>query len=85
MPHQRGSGVAKPSPEVLAKFADGPSLEEVCRNAKIVHEVCELLGIEFRGFRHLDALLEGAIRTEVDLVDLIEDPDDRPYIWDLED
>ncbi|NOT31877.1 MAG: hypothetical protein HOP15_15635 [Planctomycetes bacterium] len=59
-------------------------LESLCADAKRVSEACELLGFEFRGARHLIGLLEGASRKGVALSSLVEDPTNRPYIWDLE-
>lgn len=63
----------------------GTELDTLCANARLVAQVCDQLGFEFRGFPHLMGMLEGARARGVDLVDLVEDPDDRPYIWDLED
>lgn len=63
-----------------------PAEEDVvslCEQAKRVHELCELLGFEFRGARHLIGLLEGAHRSSTPLAAMLEDPDNRPYIWDL--
>lgn len=59
-------------------------LREMCANARRVNELCDLLGFEFRGHNHLQALLEGALKTGVSIADMSEDPDLRPYIWDLE-
>lgn len=58
-------------------------LVQLCADAKRVHEVCELLGFEFRGARHLIGLLEGAMQARVPLSAMVEDPANRPYIWDL--
>jgi len=60
-------------------------LQVLCNNAHRVVELCELLGFEFRGAGHFTGLLEGAIKTGVSLDELIEDPDLRPYIWEIED
>lgn len=62
-----------------------PDLTQLCERARQVRELCELLGFEFRGGRHLEGLLEGAARAGVTLDAMIEDPNNRPYIWDLED
>ncbi len=59
-------------------------LQTLCDNASRVKEVCDLLGFEFRGHHHLDALLRGAIHTGVPFSAMEEDPDLRPYLWDLE-
>lgn len=61
-----------------------PELGQLCDNARQVKELCDLLGLEFRGFPHLDGLLEGAMKSGTPLARMIEDPDERPYIWDLE-
>lgn len=58
-------------------------LEQLCADARRVNEYCELLGFEFRGARHLIGLLEGAMRTGVPMSTMLEDPETRPYIWDL--
>lgn len=60
-------------------------MADVCAYARFVAKLCDLLGFEFRGARHMIAMLEGADVAEVPLDVLIEDPDLRPYIWDLED
>ena len=63
----------------------GTELRELCANARQVVELCDALGFEFRGGRHYVGLLEGAHHTGVSLDELIEDPDLRPYIWEIED
>lgn len=60
-----------------------PELQEMCDRAQQVKEICDAFGIEFRGFRPLIGLLQGADKTGVTLAELVEDPDLRPYIWDL--
>ncbi len=60
-------------------------LQEMCANAHKVVELCEVLGFEFRGGGHLVGLLEGATHAGVSLDELVEDPDLRPYIWEIED
>jgi hypothetical protein len=59
-------------------------LGSLCSSARQVSELCDLLGFEFRGSKHLIALLEGAQREGVPLTAMIEDPANRPYFWDLE-
>jgi hypothetical protein len=59
-------------------------LQDFCDNARKVAKVCDLLGIEFRGADRLVGLMAGAIEQGDELLELIEDPDNRPYIWDLE-
>lgn len=63
--------------------ARSDELEHLCEQATRVAEVCEALGIEFRGARPLLGLLEGAKLKGVSLATMIENPDERPYIWDL--
>jgi len=58
-------------------------LGTLCDNARKVVEVCDHLGFEFRGANHLIGLLQGAEKSGVSLEAMIEDPDLRPYIWDL--
>jgi len=60
-----------------------PELDDLCASARQVHELCQLFGIEFRGYRPLMGLLQGADKAGVSLQELVEDPDQRPYIWDL--
>ena len=60
-------------------------LWELCENAKRVVELCDVFGFEFRGQKHFLGLLEGAMKSGVSLDELIEDPDLRPYIWEIED
>lgn len=60
-------------------------LQELCDNARRVVELCDAFGFEFRGHRHYVGLLEGAMHTGVSLDELIEDPELRPYIWEIED
>lgn len=68
-------------------------LTDLCQQAKRVARVCELLGFEFRGADRLVTHLTGAMtHTDVeplqgqgDAVQILEDPDLRPYIWELTD
>lgn len=67
-------------------------LQATCDGARRIVELCDLLGFEFRGGNHLVGLLEGSLRANelewhphVTIDALIEDPELRPYIWDLED
>lgn len=69
-------------------------LLQLCEQATRVQRVCELLGFEFRGADPLIEHLRGHVDHLVDHhplvgqgdpVALLEDPDQRPYIWDLED
>jgi hypothetical protein len=67
-------------------------IQQTCDNARKIVELCDALGFEFRGGAHLVGLLEGAehinhhhpAELHVSLDAMIEDPDLRPYIWDLE-
>jgi len=58
-------------------------LQHMCDSARKVKEACDALGFEFRGSNHFIALMEGAMRAHVPLAAMIEDPDNRPYIWDI--
>lgn len=67
-------------------------LQATCDSARKIVELCDALGFEFRGGHHLVGLLEGAAaqnargeHPHVTIDALLEDPDLRPYIWDLED
>lgn len=60
-------------------------LQEMCDNARQVAELCDVFGFEFRGQRHLIGLLEGALSSGVSFEQMSEDPELRPYIWELED
>jgi hypothetical protein len=60
-----------------------PEILELCTQARRVKEFCDIMGIEFRGFEPLVGLLQGADKTGRTLGELVEDPDLRPYIWDL--
>lgn len=60
-----------------------PELDELCANARRVKELCDLFGIEFRGYRPLVGLLQGADLRGHELAQLVENPELRPYIWDL--
>jgi hypothetical protein len=56
---------------------------EACDQARNVVAICDALGFEFRGAEKLIGLLEGAKRSGVPLAAMIEDPNVRPYVWDL--
>ena len=69
-------------------------VKHMCDQARRVARVCELLGFETRGVDRLVMHLEGYDAELVDQAPLeghpdaaavLEDPDLRPYIWDLED
>lgn len=64
-------------------------LVTMCEQAKRVSRLCEHLGFEFRGSSHLISHLtdypDGLLHGHPDPVEVLEDPDLRPYIWDLED
>lgn len=58
-------------------------LRQLCADAGRVKAFCDAFGIEFRGFEPLVGLLQGADKSGLALQELVEDPDNRPYIWDL--
>ncbi len=60
-----------------------PELVQLCADAKRVSEFCNAIGVEFRGAKPLEKFLNNAIRAGVSLQELVEDPEQRPYIWDL--
>lgn len=67
-------------------------VQELCNQARRVSRVCELLGFERTGVDRLVTHLEGYVLEDrapltghADAVQVLEDPDLRPYIWDLED
>ena len=74
-------------PKRPTEGAPGDSeIQQTCDNARKIVELCDALGFEFRGGAHLVGLLQGAATVEGCTIDaMIEDPDLRPYIWDLED
>ena len=61
-------------------------LQEMCDHAAQVKDICDALGFEFRGHRHLEGLLRGGIHKGLTFGELEQlDVLDRPYIWDVED
>lgn len=57
-------------------------LEELCARAREVAGVCDQLGV---GVERRPQLVASSMKPHVELQDVLEDPDERPYVWDLED
>lgn len=78
------------SPDVIDPFGE---LTQLCMEAKRVARFCEALGFEFKGAEPLIQHLHGHLQDATtdpwhgapDPIALLEDPDQRPYLWDLED
>lgn len=71
-------------------------LKRLCADARRVQAFCHALGFEFRGadrlVQHLEGHVGGGELIDVepleghpDAIQVLEDPDLRPYLWDLED
>lgn len=90
----KGTSVASKLPAIPGADDITGQLRFMCQNAKRVQRLCELTGFEFRGGDRLVQHLEGfdaelvdvePLEGHPDAMQVLEDPDLRPYLWDLED
>lgn len=58
-------------------------LEELCARAREVAGLCDLVGVGSSDRPH--QVVTSSMKPHVELQDVLEDPDERPYLWDLED
>lgn len=72
----------------LARINPGARVRDVvsegCENVRLASKVCELLGHPLELEHHLAHELEGIVGPHFHSQVMSEDPDDRPYLWDLE-
>lgn len=59
-------------------------VKEGCANARLAARLCDMLEGVLQGRPEL-MTPPSSSWAGVELHEVIEDPDDRPYIWDLED
>lgn len=57
-------------------------LGELCARAREVAGLCDLVGV---GSERPHQVVTSSMKPHVELQDVLEDPDERPYLWDLED